>query len=314
MGYEPRQQTLPCPEQGLGIEWEETACLLCGGRRCTPFLEAPDNDPESGGLWFLISQCQDCGLCFTNPRPSPHSIEEFYHQGYDPHRTDLLDPTAALGRPWRSGGGRLQMSLHGQGRLLDFGCGNGTFLARMHAQGWKVTGLDLSQPSVDHIRSALGLHALVGTLPHAALEEEGFDLITMWQALEHVHQPLEVLREARRLLAPDGQLMVSVPNLDSLAFQWFGACWRGLDLPRHLVHFTPQTLRLMLHRAGLRPGPVRMVRRGGWLRASARIAAQHQQHTAWTSWLGRRPSSSLASWLGYLTGRADCMSVTAWKR
>jgi SAM-dependent methyltransferase len=182
----------------------------------------------------------------------------------------------------------------------------------MRRQGWKVTGVDLSEAVAARLRNDLGLAVLFGSLPHADLENAQFDVITMWQALEHVHRPLEVLRAARQLLAPGGKLIIAVPNIDSLAFRWFGSAWNGLDLPRHLVHFTPATLRLMLRRAGLEPGPVTMVRRSGWLRASARLARRRiPQAPRWFGLLQRKGMSTLASWFGYWTGQADCMLVTA---
>src|SRR5262249_8349053 len=75
--------------------------------------------------------------------------------------------------------------------------------------------------------------------------------------------------EARRLLAPGGKVIVAVPNIDSLQFRWFGAAWYGLDLPRHLTHFTPDTLKAMLQRAGFGVRRMRMVRHSDWLRSSA---------------------------------------------
>src|SRR5262249_53998185 len=158
------------------------------------------------------------------------------------------------------------------------------------------------------------LRAFAGSLPHPQLLGDTFDVITMWQSLEHVHAPLDVLREAHRLLAPAGKLIVAVPNIDSLAFRWFGQAWYGLDLPRHLIHFSPWTLRLMLHRAGFRAGRLRMVRHSSWLRASAGIATQMPQGTRWHRWLRRRAPSTLATWYSYFTNQCDCMMVTAWKR
>ena len=147
------------------------------------------------------------------------------------------------------------MPIHGEGRLLDFGCGSGSYLWRMHRQGWKVIGVDPSAAAVDYVRHELGLPALVGSLPHEDLHDGYFDVITMWQSLEHVHWPMEVLRAARRLLAPGGKLIVAVPNIDSLPFRWFGQTWIGLDLPRHLSHFAPSTLTHMLESRRLSPRP-----------------------------------------------------------
>src|SRR5205823_10757107 len=127
-------------------------------------------------------------------------------------------------------------------------------------------------------------------------ESASFDVITMWHSLEHVHHPMKILREAHRLLVPGGRLLVAVPNIDSLPFRWFGSAWYGLDLPRHLTHFAPWTLHLMLERAGFRPGPMCMVRHSDWLRSSAKLARQTGHATLWQRWLTRKPLSRLVSW------------------
>ncbi len=305
----------------IGVDWDECACLLCGSRNWAPLVEAPDRATGGSGLWFMVVQCQDCGLCFTNPRPSDQSISRFYRDDYRPHRRPAAEPREPRWwHRWPLLGNRMDyyrkvLPWHGQGRLLDFGCGAGSFLQRMHKQGWKVTGLDVSETVVHRLRGQFGLYALTGSLPHPALDDCSFDVVTMWQALEHVHQPLEILRSAHRVLAPGGQLIVAVPNIDSLAFRWFGSAWNGLDLPRHLVHFSPWTLRLMLHRAGFGMGRIHMVRRSSWLRDSARLANRHlPQQSRWFRWLQAKAPANLASWYGYWVRKADCMMAVAQKR
>jgi SAM-dependent methyltransferase len=260
-------------------------------------------------------QCQRCGLCFTNPRPSQSSIVQFYPENYAPHQE--LDAKRLESRPLlnrrRRRDRRQVLPWHGEGRLLDFGCGSGSFLARMRRQGWKVTGIDVSTVAVHRIRRGLGLPVLQGTLPHPELEAESFDVITMRQSLEHVHHPRETLRQAFRLLVAGGKLLVIVPNIDSLAFRWFGPAWYGLDLPRHLTHFTPITLPVMMEQAGFRVGPVRMVRHSHWLRCSAQLAIRHYARPSWRRWLVSKPLSRLATWYGFLTHQADCIMVTGMK-
>ncbi len=317
MGFLPTELDEPAPAPRLGIEWVDSDCPLCGGRRWTPLVEAPDRLAGASALWFLVVQCADCGLCFTNPRPNPGTIGRFYPADYAPHRDKPRKP-----RWWHQlwlwkpigPSARRYLPVEGQGRLLDFGCGNGSFLTRMHRQGWDVTGIDCSPVAAEHVRYQSGMRVLTGTLPHANLRGECFDVITMWQSLEHVHEPARILEESRRLLTPKGKLIVAVPNIDSLPFRWFGHAWHGLDLPRHLTHFAPWTLRLMLHRAGFRTGAIRMVRHASWLRASARTACQYPEGTRLHRWLRRRPASTLATWYSYFTGQCDCMMVTAWKR
>lgn len=316
MSFFVREQSAPEQVSPENIDWEECPCLLCGSRNWTPLVEAPDRAHPGAGKWFLVVQCQECGLCFTNPRPSAEAMEQFYQADYGPHQSaSRHDSTGKWRLPRRWLGKtslRKTMPPHGEGRLLDFGCGSGSFLLRMHQQGWKVVGLDACAAAIARVRHDLGLPGLVGSLPHEGLANGSFDVITMWQALEHVHRPMDVLRAARNLLAPGGKLVIAVPNIDSLPFRWFGQAWNGLDLPRHLTHFAPWTLRLMLHRAGFRPGPVRMVRRGGWLRSSARLAcAYHPGAPRWFYWLRGKTLSTLTSWYTFLTRQSDCMTVTA---
>jgi len=311
-----RQVDLTVPDtSGPVVEWEEPDCLLCGGRRWTTVVESPDSAPGGTGLWFAVVQCLDCGLCFTNPRPSAASMGQFYPLTYDPHHSP---GSHRRRRPWYARlpwvgprHERQALAWHGQGRLLDFGCGGGSFLERMAERGWHVTGIDTAPAAVTRVRETLGLHALLGTLPHPALRPNSFDAITMWQSLEHAHRPREVLAEAYKLLTPGGQLLVAVPNIESLAFRWFGAAWYALDLPRHLTHFAPGTLLLMLQNVGFTVGPVRMIRHSQWLRSSAGLSAGQRGAPRWHRLLRAKVPSRLATWYSYLTSQCDAMLVTA---
>ena len=300
------------------VKWEEPACLLCGSRKWSPLVEAPDQAVEGGGLWFVVVQCNRCGLCFTNPRPSATSMAQFYNAEYLPHQIrnrprSKRSPFGLLSQGQRQRGRQLNLRWHGRGRLLDFGCGTGSFLERMHQHGWNVTGLDISAFAVNQIRSGLRLPVLLGSLPHPELAPESFDVITIWQSLEHVHDPQAVLRQAYELLVAGGKLFVSVPNIDSLPFRWFGPAWYGLDLPRHLTHFTPVTLQVMVKRAGFRVRKVRMIRRSSWLRASARLTRRFPLKARWRRWLTNKPASRLVTWYSFWTRQSDCILLQAVK-
>jgi SAM-dependent methyltransferase len=315
MGYSLFPVSEPDPSREPRVDWEETNCLLCGFDHWCPLVEAPDVTDGGSGLWFVVVQCQRCGLCFTNPRPARPIISRFYPPEYAPHKARALKRQSTCAKRfkktvrWRDTE-RKSLPLQGKGRLLDFGCGGGSYLMRMHQQGWQVVGLDASATAVRRVREELGLLALEGSLPCPNLPGGAFDVITMWQVLEHVHDPAEVLRDAYRLLTPGGRLVITVPNIDSLAFRLFGSWWYSLDLPRHLIHFTPTTLYQMLDRAGFRIGPIRMVRHSHWLRESAKLACRRGMG-ARQRWLRSKSASRLATWYAYLTQQSDCILANA---
>ncbi len=312
------RQTSPFPpsRDKPDVHWEDTCCLLCGGNDLSPpIVESADTSPGGTGLWFAVVRCGDCGLCFTNPRPTIDSISRFYPANYSPHlRTGKRRPsfmnrlTARLMSDYRK-----YLPMHGRGRLLDFGCGGGSYLRRMRDQGWGVTGVDASASTVRRIQLEFGLDVQVGSLPHAEFEPASFDIITMWQSLEHVHNPLGVLRAAYDLLAPGGRLIIEVPNIDSLAFRWFGQMWFGLDLPRHLTHFAPSTLEGMLLRASFDVRSIRTRRHSSWTRASARQTRLHPKAKMWQRWLRNRTVSHFAGVGAWLSGKADCILALAEK-
>jgi hypothetical protein len=201
------------------FRWEETDCLLCGHSEADLVLEAADPLPaHQRGLRFAVVRCRHCGLVYTNPRPDAASMSRFYPADYAPHVVRFRRPARAkplwfsrlFGRPCPERRGRLPCSP--PGRLLDFGCGSGAFLQRMAACGWEVVGLDIA-PQVVRALQQRGFRALQGSLPHPQLAPQSFHVVTMWQALEHVHQPRLILRRAWELLVPGGYLIVTVPNL-----------------------------------------------------------------------------------------------------
>lgn len=304
------------------LTWDETACLLCGRDEADVLTEAPDPLPGPGqGRWFAVVRCRHCGLCYTNPRPSAASLTTFYPPGYAPHRLpqdkDRVRP-GLLPVRWRHRlFGRPCPERRGQitgcrpGRLLDVGCGGGSYLRRMARLGWTVTGLDLVPEVAWAVRERLGCVVHVGTLPHPEVRPASFDLVTLWQVLEHVHRPLDLLREVLRVLVPGGRVIVAVPNFECPAAGWFGPHWYGLDLPRHLTHFTPATLRAMLEAAGFEVESVRGLAHPEWLRKSAARSRQAGVNRPLTALLRWRWSARVASWVSFLGGRAEAVVAVA---
>jgi 2-polyprenyl-3-methyl-5-hydroxy-6-metoxy-1,4-benzoquinol methylase len=137
------------------------------------------------------------------------------------------------------------------GKLLDVGCGNGVRLARLRSMGWEVYGQDVDRVAVTYAHETFGIEAHLGRLEDMAFEERSFDCITLNHVIEHAHDPLALLTQARRLLKVGGLIVIVTPNTSSFACKHFGPYWRGLEPPRHVHLFSPRTLSTMANKAGL---------------------------------------------------------------
>jgi SAM-dependent methyltransferase len=191
------------------------------------------------------------------------------YEGYPPGPQEGVQRALApLGKAlldWQ-GDSMTRLPWVGEGRLLDYGCGSGWYAARMRQLGWHVTAMDFNPESLAEIAARYRLPTIAGTLPHPKVRPGSFDAITMGCVLEHLPDPHQVMEAAVEALAPGGLLVIVVPSINSLGFRAFGADWPGLDLPRHLLHFSPASLRKLASMHGLEVREVRSVARPSWLR------------------------------------------------
>ncbi len=144
------------------------------------------------------------------------------------------------------------MSLRGpsRGHLLDIGCGTGSFLVFMRSLGWDVAGLESDPKAVQVAREGHGLKVTEADIEDADLPEATYDAITMGHVIEHVLNPVQVLRVVFRWLKPGGTLVIRTPNARSWGHRLFHESWMSLDPPRHLHLFSPRTLQTCVERAG----------------------------------------------------------------
>jgi len=284
---------------------------------------------------FPVVRCSSCGLLRTNPQPTPETIGWAYPEGYEIHDVGVDRPGTpegllryALvnfkGYPIGEPASRLSRLLNaprarrllahrrmvgyvpyrGAGRLLDLGCGSGRYVARMAAAGWRAEGLDLVERAVAEGREQ-GLALSVGTLPGADLEKEHYDVVTLWHVLEHVPSPMATLRSVREVLKPGGALHLVCPLSDSLAARWTGPAWYGLDVPRHLTHFTRETLGRSIVEAGFAVESIHPFRRPAFLSRSFRALAEDTGRPL-HRFLGRSHlSSRILSHISRISGRTD---------
>ena len=180
---------------------------------------------------------------------------------------------------------------HGR-RLLDVGCGSGEFLSRMRERGWAVIGVEPDPVAAAAARRD-DLDVRDGMLEDAAFADESFDAVVLSHVIEHVHDPIALLRECGRILRPGGRLVLTTPNLTSVGHRRFGADWRGLEPPRHLHVFSVESLASCVDQVGLAVSEVRtsarLVRGIWWVSHSIRHDAGRRRRPP-------RIGAYLASW------------------
>jgi SAM-dependent methyltransferase len=276
---------------------ERVGCPLCAGEQQQPYLQGADHFFGMPGQWQLV-RCVQCGLIYQNPRPTRSAIGSYYPDEYGSYTAAQIGMRARRGLSgrlaWRALGQRAALlERHAPTprageprRLLDIGCAAGFFLEVAQRRGWMVEGVELHEPTAMAVQARLGIRVFAGSFEQANFPAGYFDAVTLWDVLEHLHDPLASMREVRRIIRPGGVVFVRVPNVASYQAKLFGQYWSGYDLPRHLSHFSPKTLSDLLGRAGFRriighypsgsyPAAVHSVR--FWLRAtgaSAEVAAQ----------------------------------------
>ena len=244
----------------------DTACPACHSAASRPYLRGV-RDWYHGveGEWDLI-ECVDCGLTYLSPFIAESHIAECYPKDYNPLDSGRAHPlvrflkaltilpyTLRFGQPGYS------PRSFGQGDFLDIGCGAGLNIHEMSGLGWRCTGVDISAPAIEYARKNNPDAEFHVGLASDMAPDERFDLIAMHHVLEHLHRPRQALAACHGLLRPGGRLVVNVPNIGSLEARLFGRRWKGLDIPRHLLHFKEEVLERFLLEAGFsieskRPG------------------------------------------------------------
>lgn len=235
---------------------------MCGADQGSPLVQTEDL-LFPGHERFQLLSCGRCGHIYQSPRPTPESIGRYYPEDYHPYLIAVEDEPSPIRRLDRALGLWMRTSaVHAAaggrpGRLLDIGCATGVFLNGMRRLGWSTQGVEPSAYAANYARSRFGLEVYEGLVEDAGLPAASFDAITLWDVLEHVHEPRPVLDELARLLRPGGVLVMSLPNPDSLEARLLGPSWLGWDLPRHLNIYRPTQLRVHLARHGM---PVERIR------------------------------------------------------
>lgn len=229
---------------------EATRCPVCLGDSFRTAFEEPP---------YRLLRCCECGMGLVSPRRDPDDLAALYiddsywrsqspkTHGYHDYRADEPLYLATFRK-------RLDFALrHGprQGRALDVGCAAGFCMQALRERGFEAYGVEVSETIGSHAVDHFGFDTVhFGTLDTAPWPEGSFDLITMWDVVEHVSDPRSLLARARTLLKPDGLLVLETQNIDSAFARLLGPRWHHYKHAEHIYHFTPGTVRRLLADSG----------------------------------------------------------------
>lgn len=222
------------------------ACPLCGGTHLERALTCVDH--YATGEVFHLCRCSKCGFLFTQDFPVEAEIGRYYatpdYISHSDTRKGVMNSVYHWVRAYMLGRkARLVMrEAHRKtGHLLDIGTGTGYFPATMKRRGWTVEAVEKNEGA----RRFAAEHFGLDVRPEGELQgmkAESFDVITLWHVMEHLEHLNETWELLHRLLNDKGVLVVAVPNCSSYDAQKYGAYWAAYDVPRHLWHFTPDTM------------------------------------------------------------------------
>jgi 2-polyprenyl-3-methyl-5-hydroxy-6-metoxy-1,4-benzoquinol methylase len=250
---------------------EDVKCALCSGTDTRLFII------KEG---FNYRKCDGCGLVYQNPRPVFGDLRKRYSEDYFQYELQNQNNFFALMKLGLRDIHFDSFNHNGNGlrRFLDIGCATGLLLNYIRDRGWLTKGVEVCRSSVEYARKRFGLDIFLGTLEEAAFPASFFDVVHFSHVIEHVPEPKEMLLEIRRILKPDGHIIVTTPNVTGGHAIFAGGSWRSL-IPDHIYLFSKKTLRRLLENTGYRVvkqvswGGIPAGRRADWLKKPAdRIA------------------------------------------
>ncbi len=224
------------------------ACNLCGSAANAPLHQQ-----------LGIIKCADCGLVRADRVPPGEELQKLYSEkyfrssdsgalGYDDYAADR----ANIEKTFDKRMAEIERWTGRKGRLLDVGCAMGFSLEVARARGWEPHGIEISGFACEYAKSDLGVEVFHGRLDEAEFEAEYFDVITMWDYIEHSPDPAGEFRRASGLLKKGGLLVLTTPNIASLPARIWGPRWMGIKQDEHLFYFSPASIGEFLSKCGFK--------------------------------------------------------------
>lgn len=236
------------------LTFEYVSCNGCGSNQTQLLFTGPDYLLDINTSFKLV-RCSHCGLIRQNPRLTWESLSKFYPVNYDAFDKQISSETSWIRRLDRRYG--MSKRIHSikkyspEGRLLDIGCGTGIFLAEAQQYGnWELAGIEPSTKASSHVTDTLGIPVDNTRFEDTRYPPSSFNIISMWNVLEHLAFPVEAISQVAELLMPGGLFIFTIPKVESIEARVFKKYWVGWDLPRHLYLFPLPILRMILDSSG----------------------------------------------------------------
>jgi ubiquinone/menaquinone biosynthesis C-methylase UbiE len=240
---------------------EEVPCNLCGGTDLETVYDARADLEKDRSLARkfrasgdeLLTQplvrCRQCELLFVSPRVSADRMLQGYAEGPDP---EYVSQMASREKTFARAFEEIDRLVPQPGYLLDVGTAAGAFLKAARDRGWDAVGVEPNAWLAEWGRNEYGVSIRTGTIDDVSFPDELFDVVTMWDVIEHTPDPSQTLGRIHRLLKPNGVLIVNYPDIGSSIARFMGRRWPFLSSV-HLYYFTRETMSEMLRRAGFVP-------------------------------------------------------------
>ncbi len=222
-------------------------CRVCGSRDHSALF-------IKGG--YEVAKCGNCGLVFLNFAPSDKFLRDYYAEDFfnDPGTkdgySDYKEEAVNLGRTFRNRIDILKKYKEKGGTLLDVGCATGEFM-EIAAECWDVYGVEISSYA-SRIAGGKGLNVFNGKLEQSPYLSTGFGVVTLWDTIEHVAEPLDTMRLISRIVKPEGIIALTTGDVGSLASKVCGRYWHLYNIPQHLSYFSKGTITDLLKRSGFK--------------------------------------------------------------
>jgi SAM-dependent methyltransferase len=235
-----------------------TSCPVCFGQEKADILSCKDF--VATGETFKIVECKNCGLRYTNPRPSELEIGKYYqsdkyisHSGTEKKNLGFMYKVYDIVRNFSIKSKLNIIKRYNQeGTLLDLGCGMGYFAKGVKNDNtFKLLAADVSDEAIRYVKDTFN----IDVMNESNLDEiapESLSVITQWHVLEHVHRLDERMKFLKRVLNKNGTMFIAVPIYESFDAEYYKSFWDGYDVPRHLLHFSTQSMNHLMSRSGFK--------------------------------------------------------------